>query len=165
MTPEERKVYMKEYNAKHYAANQEKLREKAKVRMAAKYHGDLAHRAKVLEYQKARAVKKADEIRKYQREYKEKNRPKLNAYNAKLKRERYATDPIFRERRKQIGRDFNKTPEWKAYIKAYRAKRMKEHPELRHAENLDRSIRSMIKKGGGTKTHNFSSRFVDIAIN
>ncbi len=134
---------MKEYNKRHYALHQAEFKEKAKVRVKAKYQSDPEHRAKKIEYQKQLNAKRGLYLREYHKNYREENRDVLRAQGAERKRVRYATDPLYREQCKQEAREASRSPAGRAYAKARRAAKMA-IPLNRLIDNIQGKVRSTL---------------------
>jgi len=145
---EKRRAYMRAYQKKKYSEDpqyREKAKEAARERLRAKYQSDPEYRAKVLAASKQRQVVKADEIRAYQRTYKQENRDKLAEASRLRKAERYANDPEYREKCKQGARDAYATPAGKEYARQYTRRKKDNDPAYRMISNVRGRIRGLLK--------------------
>ncbi len=113
--------------------------------MREKYRNDPEHREARLAYQKKYSERKAAKIRAYQKKYKAEHADHLRALNAEYQRTRYATDPIFREKKKAGMRRLYATPKFRAKANADRAIRKIVDPTFRIIEAQRRRIRDALK--------------------
>lgn len=145
---EQLREYRKNWLKKKYDTDPEwraKQIDRVKASLNDRYKNDPVYREQKKAYAKERARKNAEMIKEYQKRYKEEHREALNDQDAARKKERYNTDPEFKEKCKTETRARYATPEYRVYANDYKAKRKLTDPMFKVASNLRRRINNALK--------------------
>ncbi len=114
----------------------------AKARAKARYESDPQYKADTIRRAKERQARRtmSGEHQEYHKQYRVEHREEFNKYQRERARKKYAENAEHREKRKAAMRAESQTPEYKARMRGYRAKKRATDPNFKIAENCRRRI-------------------------